>query len=176
MIATLSHFHYRIDPYFRAMANTLVNNFIRQLNEIENGSPWFDQSFMEKLDILPEAIAFARPVPGVHSVAEHVSHMVEWRKECIRRFSGRKYDLMHAPEDWKNDIELKNIGWGALKASLYESTLDMIGLIEGKDDAYLETVFQDTEYTYKYLVEGIIHHDIYHLGQIGVTLRLLQMA
>ena len=156
------------------MPNILINNFIRQLNEIEHGALWFDQSFRDKLDKLPEATAFATPLPGVHRVAEHVSHMLEWRYECIRRFDGLKYDLMHAPEDWKGNEELSTTGWDALKASLYKSTESMIALIEGKDDAFLDTPFQDTGYTNKYLVEGIIHHDIYHLGQIGVTLKLLQ--
>jgi uncharacterized damage-inducible protein DinB len=156
------------------MANILVSNFIRQLKEIEQGSLWFDQSFRDKLDALPETTAFARPSPGVHSVAEHVSHMLEWRYECIRRFDGQKYDLMHAPEDWKTNEALSAVGWSALKSSLYQSTLSMIELIDGKNDTYLDTPFQDTGYTYKYLVEGIIHHDIYHLGQIGVTLKLLQ--
>ncbi|MBS1574421.1 MAG: hypothetical protein JST09_03875 [Bacteroidetes bacterium] len=50
----------------------------------------------------------------------------------------------------------------------------MIQLIAGKDDSYLDTVFQDTDYNYKYLIEGIILHDIYHLGQIGVTLKLIE--
>jgi uncharacterized damage-inducible protein DinB len=102
--------------------------------------------------------------------------MLEWRYECIRRFDGTKYDLMHAPEDWKDIAELSVIGWDRLKRSLYESTGSMIGLIEGKDDGYLDTVFQNTDYTYKYLIEGIIHHDIYHLGQIGVTLKLIRTS
>jgi uncharacterized damage-inducible protein DinB len=155
------------------MANTLVNNFIRQLKEIEQGSLWFDQSFKEKIDPLSEEIAFAKPMALVHSVAEHVSHMLEWRKECIVRFSGVRNELMNSPEDWKDNTELQKIGWQKLKNSLYDSTQLMIDLIAGKDDAYLDTIFHDEEYTFKYLIEGIIHHDIYHLGQIGVTLKLI---
>jgi len=49
----------------------------------------------------------------------------------------------------------------------------MIQLIEGRDDSYLDTVFQDSGYTFKYLIEGIIQHDIYHLGQIGIVLKLI---
>ena len=62
------------------MAKILIENFIRQLNEIQDGSLWFDQSFMDKLENLSAADALKRPVPAVHSVAEHVSHMLEWRK------------------------------------------------------------------------------------------------
>jgi uncharacterized damage-inducible protein DinB len=156
------------------MSNALINTFIRKLREIEEGSPWFDQSFKDKLKNITDSIAFTRPMHAVHSVAEHVSHMLEWRKECIQRFNGRKYELMHSPEDWKDNTELKKIGWHNLKEALYASTISMIKLIEGKNDSYLDNNFQDTGYNYKYLIEGIIHHDIYHLGQIGVTLKLLE--
>lgn len=156
------------------MSNLLINHFIRQLNELQEGSPWFDQSLHDKLDTLDETTAFARPHPALHSVAEQVSHMLEWRKECILRFNGGKTELMHAPADWRTNEELKAIGWRNLLRALYDSTESMIALIRGKTDDYLDTVFRDTNYNYMYLVEGIIEHDIYHLGQIGVTLKLLQ--
>lgn len=155
------------------MSNILVNNFIRQFNELENGSLWFDQSFRDKLEKLTEAEVFEKPLPKVHSIAEHVAHILAWRKECLLRFEGRRTDLMNAPEDWKDNALLQEIGWLELKRSLYESTQSMIKLIEGKDDDFLDTHFQNEEYTYKYLLEGIIHHDVYHLGQMGVTLRLI---
>jgi uncharacterized damage-inducible protein DinB len=158
------------------MPNTLINNFIRQLTEIQEGSLWFDQSLKQKLEHLTEATVFTKPLPAIHSVAEHVSHMLEWRKECIRRFSGSKYELMNSPEDWKDNEQLQKNGWPELKSSLYSSTQSMIALIEGKEDSYLDTIFQDTDYTFKYLIEGIIHHDIYHLGQIGVTLKLIDFT
>lgn len=46
--------------------------------------------------------------------------------------------------------------------------------MESQEDANLETRFLDTDYNFHYLIEGIIHHDLYHLGQIGVTIKLLR--
>ena len=48
-----------------------------------------------------------------------------------------------------------------------------MNLLADKTDAYLEENDYVPSYSYKYLVEGLIHHDIYHLGQIGITLKLL---
>lgn len=157
----------------RNMSRVLINNIIRQLNEIQEGSLWFDQSFKDKLDRISDSDAFVRPIPQLHSVAEHVSHMLEWRKECILRYSGSKTELMNSPTDWKENSELRTIGWTNLKNDLYQSRHDLIHLLENKDDAYLETKFLDTEYDFHYLIEGIIQHDLYHLGQIGITIKML---
>jgi len=156
------------------MSAILIENFIRQLNEIQEGSLWFDQCFKDKLESLSAEDAFARPAPVVHSVAEHVSHMLEWRKECILRYQGGKKELMDSPEDWKDNTVLREIGWNNLKNALYASRLDLINLLQGRDDIYLERRFSDTNYNFKYLLEGIIHHDVYHLGQIGITIKLLK--
>ena len=155
------------------MPQVLIKNIIRQLNEIHNGSLWFDQCFKDKIDNLPVADAFAKPIPQIHSVAEHVSHMLEWRKECLLRFESKRTELMNSPEDWKNNMELEKIGWTNLKTAFYNSRYELIHLIENRDDSYLETKFLDTEYNFHYLIEGIIHHDLYHLGQIGITIKLL---
>ncbi len=155
------------------MARILINNIIRQLNEIQDGSLWFDQCFKDKIDNLSDDEALTRPLPEVHSVAEHVSHMLAWRKECILRFSGSKTELMNSPDDWKDNTELRKFGWINLKDALYSSRLALINLFAGQDDAYLENNFPGTGYNLHYLIEGILQHDLYHLGQIGVTLKLL---
>jgi uncharacterized damage-inducible protein DinB len=155
------------------MSRVLIDNIIRQLNEIQEGSLWFDQCFKDKIGNLSDEDAFARPIPDVHSVAEHVSHMLEWRKECILRFKGLKRELMNSPDDWKDNAELIKFGWTNLKNALYDSRLELEELFADHDDTYLERRFLDTEYNLHYLIEGIIQHDLYHLGQIGITVRLL---
>ena len=155
------------------MSRILINDIIRQLNELQEGSLWFDQSFKDKFDNLSDDDAFIRPLPEIHSVAEHISHMLAWRKECVLRYKGQKTELMNSPEDWKDNAELRKLGWTNLKNALYESRIELIDLFAHKDDSYLETRFLDTEYNFHYLIEGIIQHDLYHLGQIGVTIKLL---
>lgn len=155
------------------MSKVLIEDIIRQLRELEDGSLWFDQSFKSKLDHLSAEVVFVRPVAGVHAVAEHVAHMIAWRQECLSRFNGNKFDLMNTPADWPRLEALQVTGWSALKDQLYQSTQDLIRLFDGRDDAYLKVPFRDTEYNNHYLIEGILQHDIYHLGQIGVTLKLI---
>lgn len=155
------------------MTQVLIKNLIRQLREIQDGSRWFDQCFKEKTGKLSAEEAFTRPTPEIHSVAEHLSHIIEWRKECLLRFTGQRTELMNSEDDWKDNAMLKQIGWENLQNRFYESTVTMIKAIENEDDRFLETMFADTDYNFHYLVEGIIQHDLYHLGQIGITIKLL---
>jgi len=155
------------------MSQVLIKNLIRQLNEIQDGSLWFDQCFKEKIVTLSDAEALTRPIPQVHSVAEHISHIVAWRKECLLRFKGQRTDLMNSADDWQDNIRLSKTGWSNLKNVFYESTVTLIHALENQDDNYLETRFADTDYNFHYLIEGIIQHDLYHLGQIGITIKLL---
>jgi uncharacterized damage-inducible protein DinB len=156
------------------MVQVLIKNIVRQLHEIQEGSLWFDQCFKDKIDGLSDSEALTSPIPQVHSVAEHVSHMLEWRKECMIRFKGLRTELMNSPDDWKDNTGLRKIGWTDLKNAFYNSQSELIRLMEPQDDTYLETKFLDTDYNFHYLIEGIIHHDLYHLGQIGVTIKLLK--
>lgn len=156
------------------MSQVLIKNILRQLHELQEGSLWFDQFFRDKMEKLSDAEAFIRPIPELHGVAEHISHILEWRKECLLRFNGQRRDLMNTADDWKEDIELRKIGWTNLKNQFYESTVTLTNALENQDDTYLDIPFLDTEYNFHYLIEGIIQHDLYHLGQISLTIKLMK--
>lgn len=156
------------------MQNQLINNFVQQLKDNQDGNNWLDENFRKKLEKLSEEHAFIRPIPEVHSIAELVGHILTWRIEGIKKLQGIKSKIsMHSPENWRTNEELKKIGWEKLKADLFASQMELIDLLRDKPDAYLEENDYVPGYSYKYLVEGLIHHDIYHLGQIGITLKLL---
>ncbi len=159
------------------MGNTLVKNFVQQLRNNQDGDSWLDESFKKKLEKVNSKDAFVRPVSGVHSIGELVAHILTWRVEGIKKLQGMKSTVtMHSPENWRTNDELRKIGWEQLKADLYTSQTDLINLLEHKSDSFLTDNDYVPGYSYKYLVEGLIHHDIYHLGQIGITLKLLNQS
>ncbi|MFC4874793.1 DinB family protein [Negadavirga shengliensis] len=157
------------------MDNKLIKNITRQLQDVQDQENWLDENFKKKIDDIPEEQAFKRPFPELHSVAELVSHLLEWRKESIRKLKGEAAKLtMDSPENWRTNDELKKVGWDKLKSDFYESQLELIRLIENQPDEYLEKEYQDG-YKFKYLIEGLIHHDLYHLGQLGITIKFLNL-
>lgn len=156
------------------MGRPLIKNLLRQLRDVQEGGLWLNESFKNKIDKLTDDEALSRPIPQIHSVAELVSHILEWRKECMLRLSGVRTDLMNSTQNWKDNDTLSQIGWRNLKTDFYESQSELIHLVENLDDAQLEKRYLDTNQNIYYLIEGIIHHDLYHLGQIGITIKLLR--
>jgi uncharacterized damage-inducible protein DinB len=156
------------------MERKIVENIIGQLKDVQNGITWYDDNIEKKINQITKKQAFIRPIPEIHSVAELVSHMWIWRIDTIRRLNGLEAKLtVESPENWKGNNELKTIGWEKLKTDLSNSQKELVNFLAGKDDEYLEKTKYKEKYTLKYLVEGILHHDLYHLGQIGITIKLL---
>ena len=156
-----------------AVDNKLIKNFVRQLKDIQDEENWLDENFKNKIDKISEEQAFKRPIEKIYSVAELVSHILVWRNESIRKLKGMKKNLtIDSPENWQTNDQLKEMGWKKLKTALYESQIELIELIKNQTDDYLENEYIEG-YTFKYLIEDLVHHDLYHLGQIGVTIKLL---
>lgn len=161
----------------KIMNNILIKDIIRQLEDAENGDLWLDENFEKKLAQVSEEQAFVRPLPELHSVAELLSHLIVWRRVNVRRMQGENLDMPDShPDNWKSNELLKtHYTWKSLKEDFHTSQQEVIALLSGKDDSYLDTVSTHYDKTYKYLLEGLIHHDMYHMGQLGITIKYLKL-
>lgn len=156
------------------MRNNIIKGIIRQLQDNLDGNNWLDESFKKKIEGIDEKLVFYRPIPEVHSVAELIGHITIWRTESMKKLQGIESSLtMESPENWRTNEELRKIGWQKLKSDLFSSQIDLINMIKNRTDKYLEQNHYAPGYSYHYIIEGLIHHDIYHLGQLGITLKLL---
>ena len=63
--------------------NSIIQNIILQLEDIQQGNPWIGSSFMSKLNQVDKNEYFNKPVEGLHSIAEIISHLTLWRSEAI---------------------------------------------------------------------------------------------
>ena len=89
------------------MSQILIKDLIDQFIEIQNGTPWLDETFDKKLLKINDKNAFTRPLPDVHSVAEILSHLLVWRFEILSRLEGNDRILWaDSAENWKPNEEL----------------------------------------------------------------------
>lgn len=157
------------------MENKLVQNIIKQLKDILDQDIWLDENFHKKWESISDRQAFERPLPEMHSVGELISHLIVWRLEIIKRLQGHRSSLTDkSPENWKTNDELRSIGWLNLKNEFINSQHVLIQLLADKNDQYLENELPDGS-KFHYLIEGLIHHDLYHLGQLGITIKYLKL-
>lgn len=157
----------------------LLDNLIEQFREVRDGSLWMGDSFADKLEALDPGDAFLQPVPGMHSAAELLAHLAAWREDAllkIRTGKGRLRDRDAA--NWPEPESLAELGWDTV-LQRFDSSLDqLLRELAGRDDAFLEATYYDQDYgaefPYAYLLNGLFHHDLYHLGQLGLVLKFLK--
>lgn len=157
----------------------LIENIIAQLKEIQDGEIWAGKNFNEKISFITENDAFVRPIPNLHSVAEIISHLTVWRKETVLKIKTGKGSLTDdSEENWLSNDKLLKVGWNNLKIEFKNSMNELIGLLQTKEDSFLKEKYYDTDfkgnYEYRFLINGMLHHDIYHLGQLGIIIKYLK--
>ena len=157
----------------------LVNNIIKQLNDVQEGRIWIGENFNKKLNAISEEEAFTRPMPSLHSIAEIMAHLTAWRKETVLKINtgtGRLTD--DSPENWQTNDKLKQIGWEKIKQAYQNSLTELVNLIQNREDDFLSETYFDADfkgrYNYLFVIEGMLHHDIYHLGQIGILTKMIK--
>lgn len=156
------------------MNNSRMLRYADHFREIYDGSPWYGDNIVTKMDRLTDDTAFARPVPGMHSVAEVVSHMTYWRQSLIARLrqdSSFKASV-NSEDNWKSLERLKAQGWDTVRGAFVATQESILSLLSQQSDDILEREYSDGS-TYDYLIRGVIQHDVYHIGQVGLIRTLI---
>jgi uncharacterized damage-inducible protein DinB len=158
------------------MNTSRINHHIDLLNRVYHGENWVDESFEGKLHAISEKVAFTQPMPGVHSVAEIVWHCIYWRKVNVQRLLGNNAYRDETMEAFNFlPIEtLKQKGWKVLLQELKDSQREIFDVLKGKTDDFLKNTYRPG-YSFDFLIEGTVQHDYYHLGQIGLVVKMLKV-
>ena len=148
---------------------TETEKIISLLKRTFDRGAWHGPSVMEALKGI-EADQAKQRLGTTHSIMELVAHMTSWRQYVISRIQGNNSftitDDMNFPkrEDWNNVLE-----------ELYASQEELLELIESFPVYKLSELVPASPFNYTYytLLNGIIHHDVYHSGQIMLIRRAL---
>ncbi len=159
--------------------NTIIQHIIRQYQEIQQGKPWIGSTYTSKLNQIDEDDFFKRPIEDLHSIAEIISHLTLWRKETILKIqTGKGSKTDDCEENWLSNDKLESLGWQHIKSEYDKTLTDLIDLLKSKDDTFLNEEYYDTDfkgyYPYSFIINGMLHHDLYHLGQIGIIIKYLK--
>lgn len=142
--------------------NTEIENIKSLFNKTFEKGAWHGPAVMEVLSDIDGKSADSR-FPNTHSIIELVTHMTAWRIFVIQKLQGdRAYmvsDTMNFPEP---------TGWLTALKKLEESQVKLLLELDQFPESKLDELMPHDAYecTFSTLLHGIIHHDLYHLGQI----------
>jgi uncharacterized damage-inducible protein DinB len=142
---------------------TEIDRIVRLLEKTFDKHPWYGSSIMEVLDIDP-ARASQRFKNG-HNIMELIQHMTAWRIFATRRLEG---DSLYEVTE---EVNFPKTGtWDEVISNLKHSQHRLLEAVKIFPDSRLGELVPSKvqKYTYYTLLHGVIHHDIYHLGQIAL--------
>jgi len=151
-----------------------IDYIITTLHSVLDGEPWFGRSVMSLLQETDPAVVYKKPNENSHSLIEVLYHMNTWAEFTLKRLEKVEEKNLAGFEklDWR-EIDPSEHTWEKGIAQ-FKVTHDLIiELLETKDDDFLSGDVDYREYNFRFLLYGIIQHDIYHGGQIAYLNKLL---
>ena len=127
---------------------------------------WHGPAVMEVLSVIDESIV-TKKINNTHSILELVGHMTAWRTFVNQRLlDGEGFEVtdemnFSLPESWPKAIN-----------ALSDSQKQLLHSLEQFPVERLTEVVPNRPYKFFTMINGIIHHDLYHLGQIVLIKRI----
>ncbi len=145
----------------------------QQLTEIYDGDPWYGRSLLSILNEAASKHAWAVKVNNNHNNTVLLYHIINWRLFTISRFENdalsttahfeeNNFPVFAQPNEavWCNGLQ-----------TLAITQQHLLQHLTNNNDEMLNKPVPGRDLTFRVLLNGIIQHDIYHIGQIMVSLK-----
>lgn len=156
----------------KELDNQLIDRIVKLLNSSFHGGAWHGPSLLEAVKSVKPKVAEYK-LGNVHSIAELIYHMTSWRIFVARKING---DADYVIPEEKNFGKFEKVDEFELETLLMELSLshdELLSQLSDKEDNFLTKNVPGTEYDYYTLIHGVIHHDLYHTGQISILKKLI---
>lgn len=163
------------DDTSRPATGREVGRIADQMRRAWTGDAWHGASLAELLADVTAAEACAKPVAGGHSIWELVNHIAVWEDAARRRLGGDAAVIeISTDEDWPPVRDTGAAAWAAARAHLARTQEALHRAVAAMPDARLDEITPGHDYTLYVLLHGVVQHDLYHGGQIGIVKRALR--
>ena len=154
--------------------NKETQSIIRNLQNVLNGEPWYGRPVYSMLDEIDPAIVYKNPAEGSHSLIDLLYHLLTWAEFTLKSLEKAEKENITAIEkmDWR-EINPADHSWEKGLAEFRQVHERIIQLLNEKDDAFLSEMVNHRKFNFRFMLNGLIQHDIYHLGQIAYLKKLL---
>ena len=155
--------------------NKQTQAFIKSFEDTLSGQPWFGRAVYEILGEADELKVHTKQNGTEHSMIELLWHMNTWADFTLGSLENRSVEEMKAIEanDWRT-IDPKIHTWKKGIEQLKATHNKIIELLKQKeDDNFLGDIVPLRKYNFRFLLNGLIQHNIYHLGQVAYLKKML---
>jgi uncharacterized damage-inducible protein DinB len=153
-----------------------INLIINKYNKVYMGSPWYGNSLMSILNKVDPGKVFVKPSgKKTNSIAEITAHIIGWREFLLSRLSEKHEFHLTQKEtfSWKRIDNNEKTVWKNLLKRMEVIQNEIIKILDNSDDEILSLRVRDRKFKMKYLLDGVLQHDIYHIGQVAALNKML---
>ena len=153
--------------------NNELKNYIERLTENYNGDPWYGRPLLSILNEVGSLNAWGQKVNNNHTNTTLLRHIVLWRLFTISRFKPDAVEttIYFDDNNWQTINNPSKEDWERSMAELANSQQELLRIISTANGSMLDEQVPGRTYTFRYLLNGLIEHDIYHTGQIMLSIK-----
>jgi len=142
-----------------------LEHIAKLLHSTYYGNAWHGPAVKQVLAGITESQSQLR-IPGAHSIVELVGHMTAWRTFVIQKLLGNNEYTVAESANFPAGLT-----WDQTLEALEKSQSELNDAIARFDGSRLNDLVPHKGYKYTFygLLHGIIHHDLYHIGQIALA-------
>lgn len=96
-----------------------------------------------------------------------MNHITVWEKVVRRRIKGEVISGLSPDQDWPAVRNSSEVAWQQTLTKLQRGNQELRDTISAMTDARLKEIVLGQTYSFYYMLQGVIQHDLYHAGQIA---------
>lgn len=144
--------------------------YIDRLEDAFNGTTWYGNSVLKTIACGSD-IDHNFKLGNGNSIGQIVEHMLNWKLFVIEKIKGNaEFDIeMNSVQDWNRGKEYSKEEFITLLEKVKSAHQELIRIIKSQvGDNWLDQIVPGRTHNYRYILDGIMQHDIYHSGQIAL--------
>jgi hypothetical protein len=139
---------------------------LEQYDQTMTGDAWYGDPVWKILGGIEAECAAARPLAGAHSIWQLVMHMRFWERVAVQRAAGPV--AIHESLNFPEPASAGEEAWQIALDQFRDSNREFRDLLTRIDAKQLDRNTPGGHRPLREELVGIIHHHIYHAGQIAL--------
>lgn len=143
-----------------------MEQFLSLYRSVYSGNCWYGKNLRTTLADVPMSHRTASIHDG-YNLSELLSHVIRWRLYVIDLVQERVHREVPDKENFPAIGACPDETWNGLIAEFHQTQISLVEALEGSSLDFKQESPKEG-YTWGDICFGLMHHDIYHIGQINL--------